>query len=85
MRSTTLNFINELRNVGIRISLSESMDAVQAVAATGIEREVLREALATCVVKEEEDRFAFDEVFERFFAGPTRKERKSRCYTLTRE
>ena len=76
MRSTTLNFINELRTVGIRISLSESMDAVQAVAATGIEREVLRESLATCVVKEEEDSFAFDEVFERFFAGPTRKDKK---------
>jgi len=76
MRSTTLNFINELRTVGIRISLSESTDAVQAIAATGIEREVLREALATCVVKEEEDRFAFDEVFERFFAGPTRKDKK---------
>jgi len=52
------------------------MDAVQAVAATGVEREVLREALAACVVKEEEDRFAFDEVFERFFGGPTRKDKK---------
>ncbi len=76
MRSTTLHFINELRTVGIRISLSESMDAVQAVAAAGVEREVLREALATCVVKEEEDRFAFDEVFERFFAGPARRDKK---------
>jgi uncharacterized protein with von Willebrand factor type A (vWA) domain len=76
MRSTTLNFINELRTVGIRISLSESMDAVQAVAAAGVEREILREALAACVVKEEEDRFAFDEVFERFFAGPARKDKK---------
>ena len=51
------------------------MDAVQAVAATGVEREVLRQALAACVVKEEEDRFAFDEVFEHFFAGPARKDK----------
>lgn len=69
MRSVTLDFINELRTAGLRISLSESMDAVQAVAAAGVEREVLREALATCVVKDEEDRFAFDAVFNRFFAG----------------
>ncbi len=76
MRVSTLNFINELRTVGVRISLSESMDAVQAVAATGVGRDVLREALPACVVKEEEDRFAFDEVFARFFAGPAKKNKK---------
>lgn len=69
MRSVTLNFIQELRAAGLRIALSESIDAVQAVAAAGVEREVLREVLATCVVKDEEDRFAFDTVFNRFFAG----------------
>ena len=52
------------------------MDAVQAVAAAGVEREVLREALAACVVKDEEDRFAFDEVFNRFFAGSHRRAKK---------
>ncbi len=70
MRDVTLRFINDLRAAGLRISLSESMDAVQAVAAVGIERELLREALAASLVKEEEDRPLFDEVFARFFAGP---------------
>jgi uncharacterized protein with von Willebrand factor type A (vWA) domain len=70
MRTVTLRYINELRAAGLRISLSESMDAVQAVAAVGIEREVLREALAASLVKEEEDRPVFDEIFVRFFAGP---------------
>ena len=76
MRSVTLNFINELRTAGIRISLSESMDAVQSVAAAGIEKEILREALAASLVKDEEDRFAFDEVFNRFFAGSYRRAKK---------
>ena len=70
MRDVTLRFINDLRAAGLRISLSESIDAVQAVAAVGIERELLREALAASLVKEEEDRPLFDEVFARFFAGP---------------
>ena len=77
MRDVTLRFINDLRAAGLRISLSESMDAVQAVAAVGIERELLREALAASLVKEEEDRPLFDEVFARFFAGPGSR-RKSR-------
>jgi len=38
MRDVTLRFINDLRAAGLRISLSESMDAVQAVAAVGVER-----------------------------------------------
>lgn len=70
MRTAILNFITELRHAGLRISLSESMDAMQAVAAVGIERELLREALAASLVKEEEDRPAFDDIFARFFVGP---------------
>lgn len=73
MRTVVLNFINELRQAGLRISLSESMDAMQAIAVAGIEREILREALAASLVKEEADRPAFDEIFTRFFAGPGRR------------
>lgn len=69
MRTAILNFITELRHAGLRISLSESMDAMQAVAAVGIERELLREALAASLVKEEEDRIVFDDIFARFFVG----------------
>ncbi len=76
MLSATLDFINELRTAGLRIALSESLDAVQAVAAAGVEREVLREALAACMVKDEEDRYAFDTVFNRFFTGSHPRARK---------
>jgi uncharacterized protein len=70
MRKVTLRFIKGLRAAGVRISLSESLDALHAVAAAGIERDVLREALAATLIKEEEDRPLFEEVFARFFAGP---------------
>ena len=76
MLSVTLDFIQELRTAGLRIAPSESLDAVQAIAAAGVEREVLREVLATCVVKDEEDRYAFDAVFNRFFAGSHPQTRK---------
>jgi hypothetical protein len=73
MREVILNFITELRHAGLRISLSESMDAMQAMAAVGIERDLLREALAVSLVKDEKDRPIFDEVFARFFAGPAER------------
>lgn len=77
MRDVVLRFIGTLRTSGLRVSLSESMDAVQAVAALGVERECLREALAASLVKEEEDRPLFDEAFTRFFAAPeTRRKGK---------
>jgi uncharacterized protein with von Willebrand factor type A (vWA) domain len=75
MRTVTLRFINELRTAGLRISISESMDALRAVAAIGVERDMFCEALAACLVKEEEDRFVFDETFARFFAGPATQRR----------
>jgi hypothetical protein len=84
MRDLVLRFINELRQSGLRISLSESMDAMQAMAAIGIERDFLCEALAASLVKEEEDRPIFDEIFARFFAGPGRK-RKGRLEKQTGE
>ena len=76
MRSVTLRFIDNLRAAGLRISISETMDAVQAVAAVGVERELLRESLAASLVKDEEDRPLFDETFARFFAAPASRQRR---------
>ena len=75
MRAITLQFIHALRTAGLRISISESMDALRAVAAIGVEREIFRESLATCLVKEEDDRGVFDETFALFFARPTAQRR----------
>ena len=67
MRSRLLAFAQALRADGIAISVAESMDAVAAVAAAGVERETMREALAAALVKDERDRPTFDQLFDRAF------------------
>src|SRR5262249_11766222 len=58
------------------------MDAVTAVAAAGVERETLREALAATLVKDEAERPTFDRLFDVAFplgratAPPGRRRRE---------
>ncbi len=70
LRAALLDFVAELRTAGVRISIAESLDAMHAVAAAGIERLPMREALAAALIKDEADRPAFDELFARRFAPP---------------
>jgi uncharacterized protein len=65
-----VNFIAALRDAGVRISVAESIDAVNAVAAVGLARVRMHEALAAALIKDEADRPIFDESFNRFFAVP---------------
>ncbi len=67
MREALLGFLARLREAGVRISVAESLDAAQAVAAAGLERVRLREALAAALVKDEADRPAFDREFDLYF------------------
>ena len=81
MRARILGLVQGLREDGIAVSVAESLDAVAAVAAAGVERAVLREALAASLVKDEADRPAFDARFEITFpaVGAARTEpRKGR-------
>jgi hypothetical protein len=80
VRARVHGLIGELRAAGVAVSTGETLDAMHAVAVTGVERERLREALAATLVKDEGDRPAFDEVFERCFPlpvpdGPRRRRR----------
>jgi uncharacterized protein len=70
LREQLIRFVTELRTAGLRVSVAESIDAMNAVAAVGLERTRMREALAAALIKDEADRHAFDEVFARFFAAP---------------
>jgi uncharacterized protein with von Willebrand factor type A (vWA) domain len=70
LRDNLITFIASLRAAGIRISVAESIDAMNAVAAAGLGRARMREALAAALIKDESDRAAFDEHFGRFFAPP---------------
>ncbi len=70
LRDQLVNFIAALRDAGVRISVAESIDAMNAVAAVGLERARMHEALAAALIKDEADRGVFDEAFNRFFAAP---------------
>lgn len=69
-REQIVNFIAALRTAGIRISVSESIDALRAVAAAGFERAPMREAIAAALIKDEADRIVFDDAFAQFFSAP---------------
>jgi uncharacterized protein with von Willebrand factor type A (vWA) domain len=70
LRDQLVSFIAALRAAGVRISVAESIDAMNAVAAVGLERSRMHEAMAAALIKDEADRAIFDESFNRFFAAP---------------
>jgi uncharacterized protein len=70
VRKRLLELIARLRELGITISVAETIDAIRAVEVAGVERPALREALAATLVKHEDDRAAFEAAFEDFFAAP---------------
>ncbi len=70
LRDQLVSFIAALRAGGVRISVAESIDAMNAVAAVGLARARMHEALAAALIKDEADRAIFDESFNRFFAAP---------------
>jgi uncharacterized protein with von Willebrand factor type A (vWA) domain len=76
MRERLLGFVDALRSAGVTPNVAETLDASRAVAAAGVERSVLREALAATLVKDHAERPAFDDVFDRYFGVPPRVERK---------
>src|SRR5713226_6260544 len=69
MRERLLQFINQLREAGIRVSVAESLDAANAVATAGLARTPFREALSATLIKDESDRPAFERLFDSFYGG----------------
>ncbi|MBF6567543.1 MAG: VWA domain-containing protein [Candidatus Binataceae bacterium] len=67
LRDRLLEFVDQLRRAEVRISVAETLDAMQAVAAAGFERTRMREALAAALIKDEADRPVFDRTFVKFF------------------
>jgi uncharacterized protein with von Willebrand factor type A (vWA) domain len=61
-------FVEALRTAGLPVSLAEGLDAVQAIDALGIgERETLRAAYAATLVKRQQHRPGFDQVFDLYW------------------
>lgn len=65
-------FVAELRAAGLPVSLTENIDAMDAVRYVALDdREALRTAMAATMVKRRDHRPAFDAVFDVFFSvGP---------------
>jgi len=62
-------FVRLLRLRGVRVSVTEALDAIRAAAVPGAlaDRETLRCALRVALVKDRRDQELFDELFDRYF------------------
>ncbi|HEY7320058.1 MAG TPA: VWA domain-containing protein [Candidatus Binatia bacterium] len=70
MEDRIVEFTNVLRRNGMRVSLSENMDAFRALGLIGIQDPVLfRNALRSTLVKRTSDVRPFEELFDYFFLG----------------
>jgi uncharacterized protein with von Willebrand factor type A (vWA) domain len=68
MDKRVVEFIRTLRAAGVRISVAESADAMDAIDEIGIfERDLFRSALKTTLVKESTDHPTFEHFFPLFF------------------
>lgn len=63
------HFVRLLRLSGVKVSVSEAVDAMRAAAQPGVlgDRATLREALRLTLIKDRRDDAAFDELFTAFF------------------
>jgi uncharacterized protein with von Willebrand factor type A (vWA) domain len=70
MEGAVHRFIRLLRLAGVRISVSEALDAMAVAAQPGLlaDRRLLHAGLSVALVKDRRDLPAFDRVFDRFFA-----------------
>ncbi len=69
MEDVVVNFISVLRNTGVRISVSESLDAVRAALLVGFsERQAIKDALAATLAKSVGEKEKFDTCFDRYFS-----------------
>ena len=72
-------FIAELREAGLPVSLTENLDAMQAVHHIPLEdREAFKYALAATLVKNNAHWRAFETVFEVYFSSGARSTRSRR-------
>jgi len=70
MERVLLDFITALRGTGVRVSIAENIDAMNATKLSGYEnRQLLKNSLAATLAKSKREKELFDECFERFFSG----------------
>ena len=69
MEESVHRFVRLLRRSGVRVGVSEAVDAMRALTAPGIaaDRELTRSALRVSLIKDRRDEGVFDRVFDLFF------------------
>ena len=78
-------FVTELRRAGLPVSLTEHLDAAEAIKHIPLEdREALKYALAATLVKSSSHWRAFETAFEVFFAVRTSRAAARRARTAAR-
>jgi uncharacterized protein len=69
MSQVLSNFMRALRAQDVRVSISESVDAGRVAELVGFgDRQVLKDSLSQVLAKTDEEKFAFNECFDQFFA-----------------
>ena len=77
MTPRLLAFVRLLRQQGLRVSVAESLAALESITHVGLDdRELLRLGLRTVLVKSHRDYALFDTLFQRFFTVPRRRKRR---------
>ena len=70
MQTKLVSFIGALRKHDVRISTSETLDAMRVMALVGYsERDTVKMALASTLAKTKEEKALFDDCFELFYGG----------------
>src|ERR1700744_563133 len=71
MRENLHRFFRAARGAGVRVSPAESIDAMRAVARTGIsDRSILRDTFLLTLAKTQDEKRALGECFDLFFDQP---------------
>ncbi len=70
MDDRVIQFVRGLRAAGVRVSVSESIDALHAIDTLGIQdKEIFRDSLRATLVKDVDHIPVFDELFPLYFGS----------------
>ena len=70
MEAVLQDFIASLRNSGVRVSMSETLDAAATVKTVGYDdRQILKDSLSASLAKSYREKRIFDDCFDRFFSA----------------
>ncbi len=74
MEAVLQDFVASLRNAGVRVSMSETLDAAATVKAVGYDdRQILKDSLSASLAKSHLEKQIFGDCFDRFFSARSMK------------